>query len=341
MLCGYRSYSAIADWGRGYGQKLARALGCTGEQTPCAATLHHVLRRLDRSLVEAALGAWAESVLTAVPPGAGELEAFAIDGKTLRGSRTPGAPAVPLLSVLSHRLGLTVWQQAGADKTNAIPVLEEVLCGLLLEGRVITVEAWLTQRALAQRLVESGGDYGMIVQGNPPPLQDDIRLVFQEPAPRAETMAASDTLDHGHGRLEERRLTASTALVEYRDGPGLAQVFQVERRVTIQKSGVQRVEVVYGVTRLSPERVRPEGLWRVVRQHWQIENPLQGVRDVTFDEDRSHVRCGSMPQVMAAFRHTAIGLMHWAGETTIAAACRRFAAQPCLALALIGITPEN
>jgi hypothetical protein len=61
----------------------------------------------------------------------------------------------------------------------------------------------------------------------------------------------------------------------------------------------------------------------------------------TFDEDRSQVRCGSIPQVMAAFRNTAIGLLHWAGETNIAAACRRFAAQPWLALALIGITPEN
>ena len=80
---------------------------------------------------------------------------------------------------------------------------------------------------------------------------------------------------------------------------------------------------------------------RLVRQHWQIENTVQWVREVTFDEDRSQVRCGSIPQVMAAFRNTAIGLMHWAGETNIAAACRRFAAQPWSALALIGIIPEN
>ena len=63
-----------------------------------------------------------------------------------------------LRSVGSHRLGLTVWQQAVADKTSAVSVLEDVLCGLLLEGRVITVDAWLTQRAIAHRLVASGGD---------------------------------------------------------------------------------------------------------------------------------------------------------------------------------------
>jgi predicted transposase YbfD/YdcC len=341
LLCGYRSYSAIADWGRCYGQKLARALGFTHSKTPCAATLHHVLRQLDGPLVEAALSAWAESILTALPPAAGELEAMAIDGKALRGSRKQGAPAVHLLSALSHRLGLTVWQQAVADKTNEIPVMEEVLRGLLLEGRVITVDALLTQRAIAQRLVEGGGDYVMIVKGNQPQLQQDIRLVFQEPTARAETMTACETVDSGHGRLEERRLTASPALVGYSDWPGLAQVFQVERRVTVKKSGAQRAEVVYGVTSLSPERARPEGLLRLVRQHWRIDNQVHWVRDVTFDEDRSQVRCGSIPQVMAAFRNTVRGLMRWAGERNIAATCRRFAAQPWSALALIGIIAEN
>jgi predicted transposase YbfD/YdcC len=341
MCCGYRRYSAMAAWGRGYGQKLARALGFIRDQTPWAATVPHVLRQLDRSRVEAALGAWAERVLPALPPATGEPEALALEGKTRRGRRNQGAPAVHLLAVLSHRLGLTVWQQAVAAQTNEIPVLEDVWRGLLLEGRVITVDALRTPRTSAPRLVDGGGDSVMSVKGNQPPLQHDIRLVFQEPTALAKTMTACDTLDHGHGRLEERRLTASTALVESSDWPGLAQVFQVERRVTVKQSGAQRAEAVYGVTSLSPDRARPERLLRVVRQHWQIENQVHWVRDVTFDEDRSQVRCGSMPQVRAACRNTAIGVMPWAGETHIAAACRRFAAQPWLALARIGITPEN
>ena len=80
---------------------------------------------------------------------------------------------------------------------------------------------------------------------------------------------------------------------------------------------------------------------RLVRQPWQMENQVHGVGDVPGDAERSQVRCGSIPQVMAAFRQPVIGLMRGAGETNIAAACRRFAARPWLALALIGITPEN
>ena len=93
-------------------------MGFTHDKTPWAATLYHVLRQLDAPLLEATLGAWAESVLSALPPAPSELEALAIDGKTLRGSRKQGAPAPHLLSVLSHRLGLTVWQpgRGGQDQ---------------------------------------------------------------------------------------------------------------------------------------------------------------------------------------------------------------------------------
>jgi hypothetical protein len=65
------------------------------------------------------------------------------------------------------------------------------------------------------------------------------------------------------------------------------------------------------------------------------------VRDVTFDADRSQARDGHIPQVMAALRNPAIGLLRWTGYTSIAAACRQLAAQPTRALALVGITLEN
>src|SRR5512145_363267 len=92
MLCGYRSYSAIAEWGRNYGTPIAQALGFT-RQTPCAATLHTIFRHLDREVLEAKLGAWADEVMTSVPAAdAAPEEALAVDGKTLRGSKKQGAP---------------------------------------------------------------------------------------------------------------------------------------------------------------------------------------------------------------------------------------------------------
>jgi predicted transposase YbfD/YdcC len=340
MLCGYRSYTAIAEWGRHYGAHLVQALGFT-HRSPCAATLHPVLRRVDREAVEATLGAWAEGLLGEAPQPAGGEDAIAIDGKTLRGSQKQGAPGVHLLSALAHRLGVTLAQQAVDDKTNEIPVALELLRHLVLEGRIVTMDALLTQRQIAQQIVGAGGDYVMVVKANQPQLLEDIATAFALAPTTGEQRTAAATLDLGHGRIEQRRLQTSNVLAGYSDWPGLAQVFHLERQVIIKKTGEVREEVVAGVTSLAPERADAARLLALVRGQWHIENQSHWVRDVTFDEDRSQVWCGNIPQVMAALRNTVIGLMRWAGYTNMAAACRRFAAQPRAALHLIGIELEN
>ncbi len=96
--------------------------------------------------------------------------------------------------------------------------------------------------------------------------------------------------------------------------------------------------VPYAVTSLAPAVATPAQLLVLWCEHWHIENTLHWIRDVTFDEDRSTVRAASIPQVMAALRSTAISVARLHGATNIAAACRRYAAQPALALAAIGLT---
>lgn len=205
----------------------------------------------------------------------------------------------------------------------------------------MTMDALLPQRPIAQQIVAAGGDYVMVVKANQPQLREDIAPVFALPPIVGEARTGAETVDYGHGRIEQRRLRTSDVLVGYSDWPGLAQVFQLARQVISTKTGAVREEVVMGVTSLASERADAARLLTLVRGHWRIENHSHWVRDVTFDEERAQVRCGNIPQVMAALRNTVIGLMRRAGYTNIAAAGRRFAAQPALALALIGIELEN
>lgn len=156
-LCGYKSYGAMAEWGHLYGEELARALGFTRPKTPCVGTFHRVFRLVDRRLLEQKLNEWAEGCLAALPPTPGELEPLAGDGKTLRGSRKQGALNVHLLSVLSQRLGLTLAQSAVDDKTNEITAMKELLVELVLTGRVLTMDALLCQREIAQTILAKGG----------------------------------------------------------------------------------------------------------------------------------------------------------------------------------------
>lgn len=339
ILCGYRSYSAMAEWGRNYGAALAEALGFKRPTTPCAATLHFVFRHLDVVRFEACLGRWAQQVLSA--KASRTATALAADGKTLRGSQKGGAPGAHLLAAVSQQLGLTLGQCAVGAKTNELRAIGDLLDQLVLCDRIITADALHTQRRFAQDVVDAGGAYVLVAKENQPDLRDDIRTLFQEPTVVRETLTQASTLDLRHGRIEQRRLIASSALIGYTLWPGLQQVFQIERTITVKKTGQHRHEIVYGVTSLTPQQADASRLLQLVRGHWCIENRTHWVRDVTFDEDRSTVRCGNIPQVMAALRNVAIGLARLAGHTNIAAACRYYAARPWAALALLGIYPEN
>jgi predicted transposase YbfD/YdcC len=72
-----------------------------------------------------------------------------------------------------------------------------------------------------------------------------------------------------------------------------------------------------------------------VQGHWGIENKPHWVRDVTFDEDRSQVRVGAGPQVMATLGNLAISLLRLHGRTNIAHALRHHAADRQRPLALL------
>jgi len=155
---------------------------------------------------------------------------------------------------------------------------------------------------------------------------------------RQEQQTAS-SLDKGHGRVETRQLTSSTALNGYLDWPGVQQVFCIERTRTIR--GQTTTEIAYGITSLPRDRADAAKLLALARGHWGIENRLHYVRDVTFGEDACRVRTGHGPQNLAAIRNRVITLMNRAGMKNKAACLRRYAAHPNEALALIRGSPEN
>lgn len=52
---------------------------------------------------------------------------------------------------------------------------------------------------------------------------------------------------------------------------------------------------------------------------------MHWVRDVAFDEDRSQIRTGNAPRIMATLRNTVITLLRLNGHQNIAAALRHHA----------------
>ena len=110
-------------------------------------------------------------------------------------------------------------------------------------------------------------------------------------------------------------------------------MFRIHRTTTDLKGNVVKgrkstEETIFGVTSLSPKRASAAQVLVYNRGHWQIENRLHHVRDMTYDEDRSQVRRGRRPHVMATLRNVAISLLRLVGVKNIAAATRYLGRKP-------------
>ncbi len=104
--------------------------------------------------------------------------------------------------------------------------------------------------------------------------------------------------------MEERTLRVMPIPAHLKDWPGVSQAMEITRKR--YRKGKESVEIAYAITSLCAEKTTPEQLMKLWRDHWGIENGLHRTRDMAFDEDRSTLRKGSSPQIMAAIRNTAI-----------------------------------
>jgi predicted transposase YbfD/YdcC len=326
MLCGYDNSNQIAIWGQSLEPEFLRDLGFKRGVAIAKSQLYAVLSQMDVAALERLLGTWVAGVLHELDPD-NPLPGVALDGKTLRGSKKLGAALAHLLSAVSHGLGLTLYQVGVDNKTNEIPLVQELLKGLLIEGRVFTMDALLTQRQIAQTIVDHKGDYFMIAKGNQANLQQDIMFYFTDPA--CPVVPHTTTLELGHGRIERRTLYATTALNDYLAWPAVGQAGLIER-VRIAKATGEFLshEQVCFVTSLPPHRASPSQLLQLNRGHWTIENKSHYVRDVSFNEDASRVRKGASAQVMAAFRNVTLAVLRRVGVTRIQEAFIKNSAQP-------------
>jgi hypothetical protein len=159
----------------------------------------------------------------------------------------------------------------------------------------------------------------------------------------AERKRAS-TFEKSRGRLERRTLESTTALNEFLRRLGwssVQQVFRITRERTVwnrqTRSRETSVEMSYGITDMTPTLANAHDLLRQTRGHWGIENRLHYVRDEAFGEDRSRIRKGNAPQVMAALRNSLISAFRLDKIGNVTAALRIFAWNSQRALAWLGI----
>jgi predicted transposase YbfD/YdcC len=320
VIAGSRSFAAIGQWAADAGPEALARLGAARGPAE-ESTFRRAFALVSADVLDRVLGAWLHT--RAVQAG-GRL-IIAIDGKTVRGAKDKNGKAPHLVAALAHGIGAVLGQVAVEEKSNEIPAVRELLKAFTgLAGAVFTIDAMHTQSDTAQAILGRGADYVMTVKANMPTLCRQLKKL-----PWAAVPAVS-AVSTGHGRRARR--TIKVALAPAWIGfDGAAQVAQLRRTVT--KNGKKTVEVVYLIT--SDRDADPATLAAWVRSHWEIENRLHWVRDVTYQEDKSLVRTGNAPRVMATLRSLAISLLRLDGQTNIAAANRHHARDPQRTLQLL------
>jgi predicted transposase YbfD/YdcC len=221
---------------------------------------------------------------------------------------------------------------AVGEKTNEIPEARRLLPTVPIAGRVCTFDALHSHRQL-WILLRSERAYPLfVIKGNEPTLQSDLTTYFADPCAQFQQ---AETLDRHRGRIEHRAILVSQEPCAYlqTDWPGITHAAQLTRTRT--EKGKTTVEVVYLIAILPPESDDPLDLLALSRGHWGIENCLHYVRDVTFAEDRSRLRTGHAPQLLAACRNLVITLIHRSGSSHIASSRRSFSYHPRRAFDLL------
>lgn len=108
VLAGSRSLAAVGECIADAPQQVRARSDCLPTRSPAhctaphAGTVRRLLQRIDGGALDAAVGAHLQARAQPQPGSRRVRRAVAVDGKTVRGSRTPAATAVQLLAAMDH-----------------------------------------------------------------------------------------------------------------------------------------------------------------------------------------------------------------------------------------------
>ena len=163
--------------------------------------------------------------------------------------------------------------------------------------------------------MDSNNDYLIGVKKNQPTLFRQIESITVD---RNNHSSSYATLEMNKGRMELRHIAVSDRVEAVsRDWKGLQQVVAVHR--IVKHKGRIREETAYFISSQNRSAfLYEEG----VRSHWEIENSLHWVKDVTLKEDASKIKMGNAPQNMSTIKNIGINLFRKNNYNNIAQAMR-------------------
>ena len=213
---------------------------------------------------------------------------IAVDGKAIRQTARKGSPhsALQILTAYMTESAVVLGQEAIHEKTNEIPVFQEMLAYLDVKDKIITADAMHCQKETCERIINNGGSYVLGLKENQGSLYQDVKLFFEDTINADQIENCIAKLEKNGGRIEARSCRKAKDidwLAQKSAWKGMTSVFAIRRVVTTKNKTTD--ETSYYITSVDASAER---LMEITRSHWRIES-MHWLLDVIFNEDECKI----------------------------------------------------
>lgn len=299
VICRCETWSEIAMFGKCRKDFFSKFLDLKNG-TPSKDTIRRFFKVLDPKVFEEHFIDWVRSLVKVMDD-----EYVGIDGKTVRqASRMSGTSLIHIVSAWAGKKEMVLGQVKTDNKSNEITAIPQLLDVLYLKGSTVTIDAMGCQKKIAEKIIDKQAGYVLSVKDNHPNLLEDIKLSFEKKA----CDDYYETLDSGHGRIEERKCSVIrdlNSLLDKDSWKGLRSIVRIEAKRTIKKTGEIQEETRYYISSKKSAEVNSQA----IRHHWGIENKLHWSLDMTYGEDASSKRTGFSAQNFSIINKIVLNIM--------------------------------
>lgn len=276
VLCGLDELGDIVTFAENKADFLKRNYGI--EKIPSKATISRVLSVVDGQKVAAI-------IIDIMKTSINENEkVIAVDGKAIRSTSKANKPhsALQIITAYLTESGVVLGQEKINEKTNEIPVLQQMLEYMNIERKTITADALHCQKETCAKIIKRQGDYVFGLKENQKTLYANIELYFKDNDTN-KNLETFTTEEKNGGRIEKRicrKISDLSWLEESSSWAGLRTAFSVTRITTAGKKTTEETSYY-----ISSQDVTAKELLFLAREHWKIES-MHWMLDVVLSEDK-------------------------------------------------------
>ncbi len=300
VLCGLDELADITTYAQSNAKFLKKKFNIT--KIPSKATFSRILNMMDADKVASVI---IEIMHDAAYCDLGDV--IAVDGKAIRSTSKKGTPhsALQILTVYLTQSGIVLGQKSIHEKTNEIPVFQQLLDNLNIKDKTVTADAMHCQKETCKKIIAKHGNYVFGLKENQKTLHDDVKFFFDEEFD-SKTLDSYTTVEKNGGRIEKRickKCSDIKWLNGYKEWAGLSSIFAV-KRITTTNRGTSD-ETGYYITSKDTDA---KELLHICREHWKIES-MHWLLDVTFSEDECSIISENGQKTLNSLRKLAL-LLH-------------------------------